>query len=200
MNKHISYHTSAITHNQRSQLNGHQSVVLWFTGLPCSGKSTLAYRVEEILHHKGCHTFVLDGDNVRHGLSSDLDFSDQDRKENIRRVAEITKLMAEAGMITIAAFISPLIQDREKVRQLIPRDKFIEIYCQASLATCEDRDVKGLYRLARAGKIKHYTGVDAIYEPPTAPELIIDTKQHSIDDSALMVLDLLKRQHIIDEN
>ena len=151
------YHNATVTQEKRNQLNGHKSVVIWFTGLSGSGKSTLAHSVEEELYKLSCRTFVLDGDNVRHGLSSNLTFSDDDRKENIRRIGEAAKLMMESGVITMTAFISPFREDRDLVRKLLSQDDFIEIYCKASLEACESRDVKGLYKRARAGEIKNYT-------------------------------------------
>ena len=145
------YHNATVTRERRNQLNRHKSVIIWFTGLSGSGKSTLAHSVEEELYKLNCRTFVLDGDNVRHGLSSDLFFNDNDRKENIRRIGEAAKLMLEAGTIVMTAFISPFRKDRDLVRQSLPQDDFIEIYCKASLSTCESRDVKGLYKRARTG-------------------------------------------------
>jgi adenylylsulfate kinase len=171
------YHNATVTRERRNQLNGHKSVVIWFTGLSGSGKSTLAHSVEEKLHNLDCRTFVLDGDNVRHGLSSNLTFSDDDRKENIRRIGEAAKLMMEAGVIAMTAFISPFKEDRNLVRQLLPQGDLIEIYCEASLETCESRDVKGLYKRARAGEIKNYTGIDSPYEAPDNPELVINTER-----------------------
>ena len=191
------YHNAIVTRERRNQLNGHKSVVIWFTGLSGSGKSTLAHSVEEELHNLGCRTYVLDGDNVRHGLSSNLTFSDDDRKENIRRIGETAKLMMEAGVISITAFISPFKEDRNIARQLLPHGDFIEIYCKASLETCESRDVKGLYKLARAGKIKNYTGIDSPYEAPDNPELIIDTENESLEESVAKVMDFLKSKEII---
>ena len=179
----IIYHQASVTRNRRNQSNQHQSIVIWFTGLSGSGKSTLAHVLEEKLFNMGCSTYVLDGDNVRHGLSSNLNFSDNDRKENIRRIGEVSKLMADAGIIVMTAFISPFREDRSKVRKLIPEGGFIEIYCKASLKVCEKRDVKGLYKLARAGEIKNYTGIDSPYEAPRNPELIIDTDKESLEDS-----------------
>jgi len=170
---------SLITRQDREILNGHKSFVLWFTGLSGSGKSTLAHAVEKKLHKRGCRTFVLDGDNVRHGLSSNLSFSEEDRKENIRRIGEAAKLMTEAGLIAMTAFISPFRVDREMVRGLLPHGEFIEVYCNASLEVCESRDVKGLYKKARAGEIKNYTGIDSPYDVPINPEIEIDT--HSLD-------------------
>ena len=187
----IVWHNPTVTRKRRQELNGHRSCVLWFTGLSGAGKSTLAHAVEEMLHRQGCRTFVLDGDNVRHGLSSDLGFSDEDRKENIRRIAEAAKLMSEAGVITLTAFISPFREDRALARDLMPEEDFLEIYCKAELATCEARDPKGLYKKARAGLIKNYTGIDSPYEEPGVPELIVDTDQLSLEESAALVLQLL---------
>ena len=191
------YHNATVTRERRNQLNGHKSVVIWFTGLSGSGKSTLAHSVEEELHNLDCRTFVLDGDNVRHGLSSNLSFSDDDRKENIRRIGEAAKLMMESGVIVMTAFISPFKKDRNLVRQLLPQGDFIEIYCNASLEACESRDVKGLYRRARAGEIKNYTGIDSPYEAPDNPELVIDAESKSLEESVAKVIDFLKSKGII---
>ena len=190
-------HNSIITREKRNKLNGHKSVVIWFTGLSGSGKSTLAHSVEEKLHYLGCRTFVLDGDNVRKGLSSNLSFSNADRKENIRRIGETAKLMMEAGVITMTAFISPFKKDRNLIRKSLFQGDFIEIYCSASLDVCELRDVKGLYQLARKGEIKNYTGIDSPYEAPINPELIVDTESESLDESVVKVIDLLKSKSII---
>lgn len=186
------WHHATVTRARREAQNGHKSCVLWFTGLSGAGKSTLAHAVEEQLHQRGCRTFVLDGDNVRHGLSSNLGFSEDDRRENIRRIGEAAKLMMEAGVIAMTAFISPFRADREAVRNLMPHGDFLEIYCKASLATCEARDVKGLYKKARAGEIKNYTGIDSPYEAPEKPELVVDTDLLSLDDSVALVLELLR--------
>ena len=191
------YHNATVTRERRNQLNDHKSVVIWFTGLSGSGKSTLAHSVEEELHNLDCRTFVLDGDNVRHGLSSNLSFSDDDRKENIRRIGEAAKLMMESGVIAMTAFISPFKKDRNLVRQLLPQGDFIEIYCNASLEACESRDVKGLYKRARAGEIKNYTGIDSPYEVPSNPELVIDTESESLEESVAKVIDFLKSKEII---
>ena len=191
------YHNATVTRERRNQINGHKSVVIWFTGLSGSGKSTLAHSVEEELHNLGCGTYVLDGDNVRHGLSSNLTFSIDDRKENIRRIGEVAKLMMEAGVIAITAFISPFNKDRNLVRQLLPQGDFIEIFCKASLETCESRDVKGLYKRARAGEIKNYTGIDSPYEAPDNPELVIDTESDLLEESVAKVIDFLKSKRII---
>ena len=191
------YHHATVTRERRNQLNNHKSVVLWFTGLSGSGKSTMSHALEERLFNKGCRTFVLDGDNVRHGLNSNLSFSDKDRKENIRRIGEVSKLMMEAGFIIMTAFISPYREDRIAVRNLIPNGDFIEIYCKASLETCEARDVKGLYKRARAGEIKNYTGIDSPYEVPENADLIIDTDEETIEDSVSIIISFLKKKTII---
>jgi adenylylsulfate kinase len=191
------HHNATVTRKRRNQLNGHKSVVIWFTGLSGSGKSTLAHSVEEELHNLGCRTFVLDGDNVRHGLSSNLTFSDSDRKENIRRIGEVSKLMVEAGVIAVTAFISPFEKDRNLVREIFPQGDFIEIYCNASLEICESRDVKGLYKRARTGEIKNYTGIDSPYEAPSNPELVIDTENESLEESVAKVINCLKSKEII---
>jgi len=193
----IIYHQASVTRQRRNKLNNHRSIVLWFTGLSGSGKSTLAHALEEKLFQKGCRTFVLDGDNIRHGLNSNLDFSEKSRTENIRRVSEVSKLMMESGLIVMTAFISPFNKDRNEARKLISSDDFIEIYCKASLETCEARDVKGLYKRARAGEIKNYTGIDSPYEKPENPELVIDTDQQSLEESMSNILDYLKSNGVI---
>ena len=193
----IIYHQASVTRQRRNKLNNHRSIVLWFTGLSGSGKSTLAHALEEKLFQKGCRTFVLDGDNVRHGLNSNLDFSDHGRTENIRRISEVSKLMLESGLIVMTAFISPFIKDRDEARKLISSDDFIEIYCNASLETCESRDVKGLYKKARAGEITNYTGIDSPYEAPENPELTIDTDNQSLEGSVSTILSFLKSNGII---
>jgi adenylylsulfate kinase len=196
-NSNVIYHQASVTRQRRNKLNGHQSVVLWFTGLSGSGKSTLAHALEEKLFQKGHRTFVLDGDNVRHGLNSNLDFSEKSRTENIRRISEVSKLMLESGLIVMTAFISPINKDRDEARQLISNDDFIEIYCKASLETCETRDVKGLYKKARAGEITNYTGIDSPYEVPENPELTIDTDNQSLEGSVSTILSFLKSNGII---
>ena len=193
----VIYHHATVTRERRNQLNEHKSVVLWFTGLSGSGKSTMSHALEERLFNEGCRTFVLDGDNVRHGLNSNLGFSHKDRTENIRRIGEVSKLMLEAGFIVMTAFISPYREDRIAVRNLIPNGDFIEIYCKASLETCEARDVKGLYKRARAGEIKNYTGIDSPYEVPENADLIIDTDQETIEDSVSIIVSFLKKKAII---
>ena len=192
-NSNLIYHQASVTRQRRNNLNKHRSIVLWFTGLSGSGKSTLAHALEEKLFQKGLRTFVLDGDNVRHGLNSNLDFSEADRTENIRRISEVSKLMIEAGLIVMTAFISPFEKDRNEARSLISNDHFIEIFCKASLETCEERDVKGLYKLAREGEIKNYTGIDSPYEIPENPELIINTDKETLDYSVTKILKFLER-------
>ena len=189
----VIYHHASVTRQRRNKLNEHRSVVLWFTGLSGSGKSTLAHSVEEKLYQKGCRTFVLDGDNVRHGLNSNLDFSESHRTENIRRISEVSKLMLESGLIVMTAFISPFNKDRNEAKRLISNDDFIEIYCKASLEKCEARDVKGLYKKARAGKIKNYTGIDSPYEVPENPDLIIDTDNETLDNAVFKILNFLEK-------
>ena len=196
-NTNITYHAASVTRERRNQLNNHKSVVIWFTGLSGSGKSTLAHSVEEILFSKGCRTYVLDGDNVRHGLTSNLGFSNEDRKENIRRIGEVTKLMMEAGLIIMTAFISPFREDRIAVRNLISDGDFIEIYCKASLETCEARDLKGLYKRARLGEIKNYTGINSPYEIPDNPELIIDIDKESLEESVSKIVSFLQTKSIV---
>jgi len=193
----IIYHQASVTRQRRNKLNNHRSVVLWFTGLSGSGKSTLAHSLEEKLFQKGCKTFVLDGDNVRHGLNSNLDFSEAGRTENIRRISEVSKLMLESGLIVMTAFISPFNKDRDEARKLISNDDFIEIYCKASLETCETRDVKGLYKRARAGEIANYTGIDSPYEVPENPELTIDTDNQSLEESVSSILNFLDSSGMI---
>ena len=193
----IIYHNATVTRQRREKLNNHKSVVIWFTGLSGSGKSTLAHSVEEELHKLGYRTFVLDGDNVRHGLSSNLTFSDDDRKENIRMIGEAAKLMMEAGVIAMTAFISSFREDRDNVRRLLSQEDFIEIFCNASLDLCESRDVKGLYKRARAGEIKNYTGIDSPYEAPNNPELVIDTDGETLEESATKVIEFLKSKNIV---
>ena len=193
----VIYHQATVTRQRRNKLNEHRSVVLWFTGLSGSGKSTLAHALEEKLFQKGCRTFVLDGDNVRYGLNSNLDFSESDRTENIRRISEVSKLMLESGLIVMTAFISPFNRDRNEARKLISNDDFIEIYCKASLEVCEARDVKGLYKRARAGEIKNYTGIDSPYEEPENPELTINTNDETLDNSATKILSFLEQNFLI---
>lgn len=195
----IVWHHATVTRQRRENMNGHKSVILWFTGLSGSGKSTLAHAVEEALHQNGCRTFVFDGDNVRHGISANLSFSNDDRKENIRRVGEMAKLFIEAGVIALTAFISPFRDDRSRVRSLMPHGDFLEIYCSCPLSVCEERDVKGLYAQARTGKIKEFTGISSPYEEPDKPELIVATDRLTLEQSVAEVMQLLRRRGIIDQ-
>ena len=188
------WHQATITRELRNLQNDHKSFVVWFTGLSGSGKSTIAHKVEEHLYKHGHRTFVLDGDNVRHGLSSNLGFSQEDRQENIRRIGETVKLMLEAGIITLTAFISPYRKDREKVRNMIHGEDFIEIYCKAKLETCERRDLKGFYKKAREGIIKNFTGIDSPYEIPANPDLTLNTDDQTLEESVQAVLELLKHK------
>jgi len=175
MKSNVVWHHAAVTREKRERLNAHKALNLWFTGLSGSGKSTLAHAMEERLFDLGCRTYVFDGDNVRHGLCGDLSFSEEDRSENIRRIAEMVRLFLDAGVISLTAFISPLERDRQKVRQLLGAENLVEIYCDCPLEVCEQRDVKGLYKKARAGLIKNYTGISAPYEVPADPDLTLDT-------------------------
>jgi adenylylsulfate kinase len=196
----VVWHHATVTRVRRESLTGHGSAILWFTGLSSAGKSTLAHAVEEELHQVGCLTFVFDGDNVRHGLCSDLGFSAGDRNENIRRVGEMTKLFLEAGVIALTAFISPFRAERERVRSLVPHGDFLEIYCHCPLEVCEARDVKGLYKRARAGEIKDFTGISSPYEEPEQPELVVDTGVLTLEQSVAQVLDLLRERGVIGRN
>lgn len=178
----VVWHNATVTRARREIQNDHRGAIIWLTGLSGSGKSTLAHVVEEALHQQGCRTFVLDGDNVRHGLCGDLGFSERDRQENIRRVGEVAKLFMEAGIIVLTAFISPYRVDRDRVRNMVKPSDFIEIYCNASIEVCETRDVKGLYKKARAGEIAEFTGISSPYEKPENPELVLNTGAESLDD------------------
>ena len=193
----VVWHHATITREHRETLNNHKSVILWFTGLSGAGKSTLAHAVEERLHQMACRTFVLDGDNVRHGLCGDLGFSEEDRKENIRRIGNVAKLFLEAGVIVLTAFISPFRSDRRLVRNMVPHGEFLEIFCNASVAVCEQRDVKGLYQKARKGEIKNFTGISSPYEPPSNPELNLDTGSLPLEECADQVIELLTNRSII---
>jgi adenylylsulfate kinase len=195
--KNIVWHHATVTRTRRQEQNGHRGAVIWFTGLSGSGKSTLAHAVEESLHQRGCRTFVLDGDNVRHGLCSDLGFSSEDRVENIRRIGEIAKLFVEAGVIVLTAFISPYRSDRERARGIVAHGDFVEIYCNTPLEICEERDVKGLYKKARAGQIPEFTGISSPYEAPENPELSIDTGKGEVDVCVQQVLNAMVQRGMI---
>lgn len=193
----VTWHNHKVTKKDREHLLNQKGAVLWFTGLSGSGKSTIANEVAYQLHQMGHFSYVLDGDNVRHGLNKDLGFSPEDRNENIRRISEVAHLFADAGVITLTAFISPYQKLRDFCRGLLPKDHFFEIHCQATLKTCEKRDPKGLYKKARAGEIKDFTGIDAPYEEPKNPELIIDTDAYDVNECAQQVIKALQQKNII---
>ncbi|MDZ4683543.1 MAG: adenylyl-sulfate kinase [Planctomycetaceae bacterium] len=189
----VTWHDHTVSKDERAKLKGHKGAVLWFTGLSACGKSTVANTVDHLLHSQGKHSFVLDGDNIRMGLNKNLGFSAEDRTENIRRIGEVAKLFAQAGNFTLTAFISPYKADRDKVRALLGPGEFIEIYVNASLETCEKRDPKGLYKKARAGEIKSFTGISDPYEAPEKPELTLDADKKGIDELAGEVVEYLKK-------
>lgn len=193
----VVWHHATVTRVHREAQNGHRGAIVWFTGLSGAGKSTVAHEVEAILHRAGCRTFVLDGDNVRHGLCGDLGFSAHDRHENIRRIGEVAKLFMDAGVIVLTAFISPYRVDRARVRSMVKQGDFIEVYCDASIAVCEMRDVKGIYRKARAGEIPEFTGISSPYEAPNLPELTAHTGTASLEVCAQQVIDELMRQGVV---
>ncbi|SDQ15231.1 adenylyl-sulfate kinase [Virgibacillus salinus] len=190
----IVWHDSKVTKENRRGLNKHKSAVIWFTGLSGSGKSTVSVELEKELYSQGVRTYRLDGDNVRHGLNKNLGFSPEDRKENIRRIGEVSKLMVDAGLFTLSAFISPYREDRDEVRELVEDGEFIEVFVDASVETCESRDPKGLYKKARAGEIKGFTGIDAPYEEPKNPEVTIDTDKLTLEESVQEIVHYLKEK------
>jgi len=179
---HIIPHDHTIQRSDRESKQGHVARVIWFTGLSGSGKSTLAGQLETYFHNQGYSTYILDGDNIRSGLNNDLDFSDSSRKENIRRIAEVSKLFVDAGVIVLTAFISPFKEDRQSARDLVGDDSFIEVHVDCPLEVCEQRDVKGLYKKARAGEIKHFTGIDSPFEEPEHPDVRVNTAERSLED------------------
>jgi len=187
-----------ITKEQRQKLNRHKSFVIWFTGLPASGKSTLSNALECKLHEMGIRTYLLDGDNVRQGLCKDLGFSEDDRRENIRRIAEVARLFVDAGIVVITAFISPYNADRKMARQLFKQGEFIEIYTKCPLHECERRDPKGFYRRARSGNIKEFTGITSPYEEPSAQEIIIETNKLDFEKSVEEIINYLRSKSIIE--
>ena len=191
MEKNIVKHNYTVDKISRSKLKKHQSVLLWFTGLSGSGKSTIANRVEQELHEKGIHTYALDGDNVRKGLNNDLSFSPEDRTENIRRIAETANLMIDAGLVVLAAFVSPYRKDRENIRNIVGSENMIEIYINTSVEECERRDVKGLYKKARTGEIKNMTGISAPYEAPSHPEIEVKTEELNVDEATEKIINFL---------
>ena len=193
----VVWHMHHITKDDRAKQKQQRPCILWFTGLSGSGKSTIASAVEQKLFELGHHTYLLDGDNVRHGLNKDLGFSDTDRIENIRRIGELSKLMVDAGLLVMTAFISPFKSDRRMVRDLVQSYEFIEVYMDTSLDECERRDPKGLYKKARKGEIKNFTGIDSEYEVPEAPEVVVDTVEYSISECADQVVAYLKEHKMI---
>lgn len=194
------WHRTSVTKVDRQRLNGHKSCVLWFTGLSGSGKSTIANAVEDKLHQMGVHTYLLDGDNVRHGLSKDLGFNKEDRIENIRRIGEVAKLFVDGGMIVLSAFISPYRIDRAEVRSILEEQEFVEIFVKCPLSICEQRDPKGLYKKARKGEIANFTGITDPYEEPNNPEVIVNSHKHSIEHSVDKIIKYLSENKIISVN
>ena len=188
---------SPVTKEDRQRLNGHRSMVLWFTGLSGSGKTTISQKLEERFLEKGIHTYILDGDNIRTGLNHDLGFSDKDRQENIRRIGEVAKLFVDAGVIVLTAFISPYRKDRLLARNLLQKDEFVEIYIRCPLVVCEKRDVKGLYRMAREGVLKKFTGIDDRYEEPENPEIAVDTNVQTVHQCVETILGELGKRKLM---
>lgn len=193
----IVWHEAAVKKDERRLKNGHGSFILWFTGLSASGKSSVANKLAHSLFESGKHSVVLDGDNIRHGLNSDLGFEEADRKENIRRIGEVSKLFVESGQIVLTAFISPYRDDRDLVRGLVDRGEFYEVHVKCSLEECEKRDPKGLYQKARRNEIPHFTGISAPYEEPLNPEIVLDTEKDSIDVCVQKILNELKQNRLI---
>ncbi len=194
MNKNIRQELSAVSNPDREKLNGHKPLLIWLTGLSGSGKSTLSYHLERILFERGLKSYVLDGDNIRHGLCSDLDFSAQARTENIRRVGEVAKILVDAGLVTITSFISPKREDRERVRSSLGDQVFVEIFCSCPIEACEARDIKGLYQKGRQGLIPEFTGISSPYEAPLNPALILDTSVQSLDECLTEMLNMLRQK------
>lgn len=195
--KNITWHKPLITRADREERNRYKGVVLWLTGLPSSGKSTLGHEVERLLFERGCNSYVLDGDNIRYGLNKNVGFSPEDRKENIRRIGEVAKLFAEAGLIVFTAFISPYREDRDQARALNEPGRFFEIYCACSVGECENRDPKGLWQRARKGEIEEFTGVSAPYEEPLTPEIIVQTDKYGLEECAEQIMRHLEEQGVI---
>ena len=193
----VVWHQQSVTTEQKSSLKGHKAVLLWYTGLSGSGKSTVANAVEQKLLERGCHSYLLDGDNVRHGLNSDLGFTDEDRIENIRRISEVAKLFVDAGLLVSTAFISPFQKDRDQARALLKDALFLEVFIDTPLAVCESRDPKGLYKKARAGEIANFTGISSAYESPKNAEIHVETENLSIEECADLVVAALIEKQII---
>jgi len=196
----ITWHDAAVTKGDRERLMAQRGVTLWFTGLSCSGKSTLANVVQKRLFERGHLTYVLDGDNIRHGLNQDLGFSPEDRNENIRRIGEVARLFSDAGVINMVAFISPYRADRKRARDLAAEGEFIEVFCRCGVAVCEQRDAKGLYRKARAGEIPEFTGISAPYEEPDHAEIVLDTDKENVEESVARVLVFLEDKGVINRD
>lgn len=197
VSKNITHHESRVTRHARERLNGHKGITLWFTGLSGSGKSTLAVACEEALYERGCRTYILDGDNVRGGLNSDLGFAPEDRVENIRRIGEVAKLYRETGVINLVAFISPYRADRDLARGIAKDGDFIEVFIDCPLDVCEERDPKGLYKKARAGDIPEFTGISAPYEAPDNPEIHLHTDQATVQENVQSIIEYLENNHYI---
>ncbi|MFZ5564225.1 MAG: adenylyl-sulfate kinase [Thermodesulfobacteriota bacterium] len=195
----VHWHQGQIRKTDREWLNGHRGAIIWFTGLPASGKSTVAVALEEKLFERGCRTYILDGDNIRHGLNKDLGFSPEDRTENIRRIGEVAHLFCDCGILTMVAFISPYRTDRQAAREITKNDgSFIEVFVDCPLAACEQRDPKGMYQKARSGAIREFTGISAPYEPPENPEIRLDTATGSVDACVEIVIRYLAEQGFIE--
>ena len=197
MEKHIVWHESLVNRKDRNRINKHKSGLIWFTGLSAAGKSTIAHHMEKDLFDRGIRAYVLDGDNVRHGINSNLGFSREDRKENLRRIAELSRLFVDAGVVVLAAFVSPYREDREFVKKIVGSKYFYEIFVKCPVEVCEKRDPKGMYKKARAGIIKGYTGVDAPYEVPESPDLVIDTVELDVESSVNSVLEFLDQRKFL---
>lgn len=194
----VQWQTLDVSKQDRRKIKGHSSAIIWLTGLPASGKTTIARKLEKRLHDIGVHTYVLDGDNMRHGLNKDLGFSKDERQENIRRVAEVAKLFCDAGTLTICSFISPYKEDRDNARNLVEESEFIEVYTKCPLETCLERDPKSMYKKAVKGKMKFFTGIDDPYEAPESPELVLETDKMNVSECVKIIMDHLDANGIIE--
>lgn len=200
MQKFVIPHEHEIRKEDRRKLNGHGSLILWFTGLPSSGKSTIANEVEKRLVSSSIRTYILDGDNVRTGLCKDLGFSEEDRAENIRRIGEVSRLFVDSGNIVLSAFVSPYRRDRDAVRELVEDGEFVEVFVKCPVEVCEERDVKGLYKKARQGIIKGFTGIDDPYEEPENPEIVIETDRMPLEDGVELIISYLNEKNVLNSN